>query len=346
MEWQQFLFSAQHKGGRLKWAALNKKNDSDRKTICSLLKRGGVPQPLRGYVWKRLCNVDAIKRRKENLGLYSRLLLSNGDERPFDEIIWKDIHRTFRENILFGAVGIGKDAANGALQSLHKNAIHRNVRQLGPSTATESQKALYNVLSAFSVQNETIGYCQGMQAMAALLLMFMVEEDAFFALDAIAKCEKWGKLARCWSMEEIHLRFGQFEFCVAEYAPKVHRHLARHQISNVSMYGATTWFVTAFVSAPGIGFDAIVRIWDFFLLKGLKAVFMFGVGLLRYLEKELLATHSFEGLLTTLNRGFQTIADRRDLDKFIAIALGVRIKGKQIRKWRERFLREQEAARE
>ena len=82
-------------------------------------------------------------------------------------------------------LGLGKVDANGALDKFHKNTIHRNVRRLDYSTATESQKALYNVLSAFATHNPQIGYCQGMQAICALLLMYMVEEDAFFALDGM-----------------------------------------------------------------------------------------------------------------------------------------------------------------
>jgi len=164
-----------------------------------------------------------------------------------------------------------------------------------------------------------------------------VEEDAFFALDAIAKCEKWGKLARCWSMEDIHLRFKQFEFCFGEYLPKLARHLRDHGIGEVSMFGVTTWFVTGFVSAHGIGFDIIVRIWDIYLMKGIKAIFMFGIGFLKYLEKDLLRIDTFEDLLTALTQGFHTIHERRDMDKYIQMSMAVKIKGKQIKKWAQKY---------
>ena len=77
-------------------------------------------------------------------------------------IIWKDIYRTFRDNIKFGAID------------------KKNIEILDESNCTESQLSLYNVLSAFSIFNPDIGYCQGMQAISALLFMYMIEEDVFF----------------------------------------------------------------------------------------------------------------------------------------------------------------------
>ena len=38
------------------------------------------------------------------------------------------------------------------------------------------QQALFNVLCAYSLYDEDVGYCQGMSEVAALLLMFMNEE--------------------------------------------------------------------------------------------------------------------------------------------------------------------------
>lgn len=38
------------------------------------------------------------------------------------------------------------------------------------------QQALFNILSAYSMYNTEVGYCQGMSQIAALLLMYMNEE--------------------------------------------------------------------------------------------------------------------------------------------------------------------------
>lgn len=61
------------------------------------------------------------------------------------------------------------------------------------------QQALFNILGAYSVYNREIGYCQGMSQIAALLLMYLNEEDAFWALSVLVCDKKYsmhGKLRR------------------------------------------------------------------------------------------------------------------------------------------------------
>jgi hypothetical protein len=45
--------------------------------------------------------------------------------------------------------------------------------------------AMCNVLSAFAVRNEDIGYCQGSNFICGVLLLLMEEEQAFWMLDTI-----------------------------------------------------------------------------------------------------------------------------------------------------------------
>jgi hypothetical protein len=61
------------------------------------------------------------------------------------------------------------------------------------------QQALFHVLAAYSMYNTEVGYCQGMSQIAALLLMYMNEEDAFWALSALLTNKR-------------HLMHGEFPF--------------------------------------------------------------------------------------------------------------------------------------
>jgi hypothetical protein len=45
--------------------------------------------------------------------------------------------------------------------------------------------ALRRLLNAYACHNATVGYCQGMNFLGGLLLLFMQEEDAFWALDVL-----------------------------------------------------------------------------------------------------------------------------------------------------------------
>jgi len=52
---------------------------------------------------------------------------------------------------------------------------------------TEMQKSLERVLTAFVIRNRTLGYCQGLNSIVAILLSVMEEKDAFWVLCVI--CE-------------------------------------------------------------------------------------------------------------------------------------------------------------
>ena len=49
------------------------------------------------------------------------------------------------------------------------------------------------MLAAYSMYNMEVGYCQGMSEIAALLLMYMNEEDAFWALSALLSNKRHAK---------------------------------------------------------------------------------------------------------------------------------------------------------
>ncbi|CAK7296220.1 USP6 N-terminal-like protein [Vulpes lagopus] len=115
----------------------------------------GVPPQVRGQVWLRLLNVDQVKAR--NAGKYQGVspqamkeaaLVSSRDIVQID----LDVNRTFHSHTMFwDCYGVG-------------------------------QQALFRVLAAYSVYDTEVGYCQGMSEIAAVLLMFLPEEDAFWAL--------------------------------------------------------------------------------------------------------------------------------------------------------------------
>lgn len=53
------------------------------------------------------------------------------------------------------------------------------------------QQELFNILSAYSIYNLDIGYTQGMSQIAALLLMYLSEDEAFWALSTLISDSKY-----------------------------------------------------------------------------------------------------------------------------------------------------------
>uniref|UniRef100_A0A8I5R9L1 USP6 N-terminal like n=1 Tax=Papio anubis TaxID=9555 RepID=A0A8I5R9L1_PAPAN len=110
----------------------------------------GIPLQLRGEVWALLLEIPKMK--EETRDLYSKLKHRARGCSPDIRQIDLDVNRTFRDHIMFrDRYGV-------------------------------KQQSLFHVLAAYSIYNTEVGYCQGMSQITALLLMYMNEEDAFWAL--------------------------------------------------------------------------------------------------------------------------------------------------------------------
>ncbi|KAF7254646.1 USP6 N-terminal-like protein [Varanus komodoensis] len=110
----------------------------------------GIPLQLRGEVWSLL--LDVPKMKEEMKDYYNTLKRQARGSSPDIRQIDLDVNRTYRDHIMFrDRYGV-------------------------------KQQALFHVLAAYSVYNTEVGYCQGMSHITALLLMYMNEEDAFWAL--------------------------------------------------------------------------------------------------------------------------------------------------------------------
>lgn len=119
----------------------------------------GIPNSLRIKIWCKLLDVNRIK--SENPGKFQEMLklakLWSTDVRQIDS----DVNRQFRE--------------------------HQFYRE----RYSEKQCSLFNVLCAYSMYNSEVGYCQGMSGLAGVLLMYMDEEDAFWALAVLLSDKKY-----------------------------------------------------------------------------------------------------------------------------------------------------------
>jgi hypothetical protein len=124
---------------------LTHKSDKLRERI-----RKGIPDSLRGEVWKKLARVDDMKR------IFPHAFIDSDEPSPLipeltvDEIE-RDINRTFPGHDFF-------QKGFGGQQSLRK------------------------ILRSYAAFDPDIGYCQGMGFIAAMFLIYLPEEEAFYAL--------------------------------------------------------------------------------------------------------------------------------------------------------------------
>ncbi len=148
---------------------------------------------------------------------------------------------------------------------------------------------------------------QGMGYLAGVLLMYMPEEDAFWSLAALMQGSSSGKggsiaqRAGLRGMFEpgmglLQQHMASLQALLAKHVPKLAAHLQREGVEPVMF--CTHWFNTLF--SYHMPFEHLLRVWDVFMLEGVKVVFRVAVLLLASYEQQLLQL-PFEKLVPALN---------------------------------------------
>lgn len=136
-----------------------------------------------------------------NPGVYEKFLkraMEMGDESEFADLIERDLHRTFPDNIQFSkAVALARSSSTSS-----KTATPPLSATSSSSTATTTTTnddtnmddfippaidVLRRVLRVFSVYCPSVGYCQSLNYLVGMLLLFMKEEEAFWCLVTIVQ---------------------------------------------------------------------------------------------------------------------------------------------------------------
>ena len=194
---------------------------------------------------------------------YRTLLQISVGQEDVDDIISRDIHRTFPEHPLFGF--------------------------------KQGQESLFNLLKAYSLHDLEVGYCQGMAFVAGILLMYVPEERAFTIF-----CRLMEGLRDMYLPEMLGLKLmlGSFDELMQRYLPALKDHLEAHGVASV-LY-CTQWFLSMYACPFPVIFSA--RIIDVMLLQGEGQGILLrtALAIMCESEAELLALNDFEALLMHL----------------------------------------------
>lgn len=202
----------------------------------------GIPPSLRGRAWLYLTGGKV--RREQNQGGFQELDNQPGDPKWVD-VIERDLHRQFPFHEMFAARG------------------------------GHGQQDLFRVLKAYTLHRPEEGYCQAQAPIAAVLLMHMPAEDAFWVLVQI--CEKYLPGYYSTGLEAIQLDGEILYALLRRVSPVAHRHLKKHKLEPI-LY-MTEWFMCAF--SRTLPWASVLRVWDMFLCEGVKILFRVGLVLLK-----------------------------------------------------------------
>lgn len=302
---------------RKKWVALFKEHNlptnpperfPERTAKVKRFVRKGVPPEWRGAAWFWYGGGHVELRRHP--GVYKRLVdeAEQGQINKNDrELIERDLHRTFPDNIKFKPnPSASYDAVGNAGGGYQGGAARCEVE-------TPNIEALRRVLQAFSIYNPKIGYCQSLNFLVGLLLLFMDEEKAFWMVNIITRVYLPGT-------HEINLEGANVDLAVLmtslrESMPAIWAKLAGDldgfsdglAANNGGNGGgdgggaltgtrlppvflcATAWFMSCFIGTLPI--ETVLRVWDSFFYEGSKTLFRIALAIFKVGEHEIRAVN-------------------------------------------------------
>lgn len=277
---------------RKKWIALLKENGlmTDRPSRfppesakVKRFVRKGIPPDWRGNAWFFYAGGPSIVAKHH--GVYDSLVKNaneGGVSETDEEIIERDLNRTFPDNIKF--------------KPDPRPDLARDSTLTIPEPETPILQSLRRVLRAFSIYNPRIGYCQSLNFVAGLLLLFMDEEKSFWMLNIITNVYLPG--THEVSLEGANVDLGVLMTSIKESMPAVWAKIAGEldgstidpsksmRLPPITLC-TTSWFMSCFIGTLPI--ETVLRVWDSFFYEGSKTLFRISLTVFKLGEQEIKA---------------------------------------------------------
>lgn len=218
--------------------------------------RRGIPACCRWRAWKAFLGVEGPAEP----GLLEQLLLQDSKWRP---LILVDAPRTFPGTKVFDE---------------------------------EYQRVLVRILHAYSVLRPEVGYCQGMNFIAGLLLLVSQcqEEESFLVLRALMDERRLsGFFKEQFPLLRVYTH--AFDQLMADVVPDLRVHLVSQSVE-AEMF-LQQWFLSLFINC--LPLPAVLVIWDTVVYEGLPVLLKVALARLMTM-RSLLLNSSFEDVMHLL----------------------------------------------
>lgn len=173
----------------------------------------------------------------------------------------------------------------------------------------EGHATLRRVLVGYSFRDSDVGYCQGLNYVAALLLLVMkTEEDAFWMLAVLLENVL---VNDCYTnnLSGCHVEQRVFKDLLVKQCPRIATHLEALDF-DVSLV-ATEWFLCLF--SKSLPSETTLRVWDVLFYEGAKVLFHVALAFFKMREDELLVTHHVGDVINILQRTTHHLFDPDEL---------------------------------
>ena len=280
--------------------------------------RKGIPPAWRGAAWFHYAGGKSLIQKHPYL--YEHLLARSATSELSDhdkEIIERDLHRTFPDNVRFKP---------------------ENSRASSDPIELPLLSSLRNVLRAFSLHALKIGYCQSLNFICGLLLLFLSEEKAFWMLHIITT--EYVPGSHEVSLEGANIDLWVLMIALKESLPAVWAKVATGENSMETLgtklppisLCTTSWFMSLFIGTLPI--ESVLRVWDVLFYEGSKTLFRVALAIFKIGEERL------RGLTDSMDM-FQVVQSlpRELLDVELLMSVAFR-RGRVSQDWVERKRRD------
>nr|GMD38510.1 TBC1 domain family member 2B-like [Ipomoea batatas] len=173
----------------------------------------------------------------------------------------------------------------------------------------EGHAALRRVLVVYSFRDSDVGYCQGLNFVAALLLLVMkTEEDAFWMLAVLLENVLVND-CYTYNLSGCHVEQRVFKDLLRKKCPRIASHLDALEF-DVSLV-CTEWFLCLF--SKSLPSETTLRVWDVLFYEGAKVLFHVALAIFKMCEEEVLLAHQVGDVINIIQRTTHHLFDPDDL---------------------------------
>lgn len=278
--------------------------------------RKGIPPDWRGRAW--FYYAGGPKILANNPGVYETMLkrVEGGDLKEVcREDIERDLYRTFPDNLRFrrsATTGLvpGADGSGSPSPAHSRNNSTQSANPTPRASDPEIITSLRRVLSAFAIFNPSIGYCQSLNFLGGMLLLFVeTEEQAFWLLNIITRVYLPGthEMSLEGSKVDLSLLMNELQVVLPNVWTKIsddgfnpaakkkptkrsrnHKHgapsISGENLPPVTL-ALTAWFMSCYIGTLPI--ETTLRVWDVFFYEGSKTLFRVALAIFKIGENEI-----------------------------------------------------------
>ncbi|ROV98039.1 hypothetical protein VMCG_07072 [Cytospora schulzeri] len=278
--------------------------------------RKGIPPEWRGAAW--FYYAGGPKILANNQGVYENMLkrVEGGDLKDVcREDIERDLYRTFPDNLRFRRTATPSpgDASQSPTPAHSRNNSTQSANPTPRASDPEIIAALRRVLSAFAIFNPSIGYCQSLNFLGGMLLLFVEsEEQAFWLLNIITRVYLPGthEMNLEGSKVDLSVLMNELQSVLPSVWTKIsddgsgtgagptkkkakrgRSHKGALSITGENLppvtLALTAWFMSCFIGTLPI--ETTLRVWDVFFYEGSKTLFRVALAIFKTGEHEIKA---------------------------------------------------------